>query len=1036
MVLPTFSCGSIRLQAWVEAVDEEHITKGVQTGRPQRFALCERHFTDTCFTSTLKTFLNKYAVPNVDVKNPGHNEQLLQAADSWYRKMQLAKARPDIIGRNQQEVSEGTPDPKEPVQSEICVEVKSSEQDLSSDAADRAPCNDSIASPPSVASVDGPDSPEECQQEAESAMDGEEEYLQPCFTLFISPRALKRKKGQNESSPKDCELPVPQLRVNCVYQEKIMKRALQVNVHHVEAYHKALQAVNTPTPGPAKRRVMSGHVTSVEGEVNFIVKEYLDHLGFDTVARLFEEECLKAQKPIQDHVASSYRDERIARILVGLPLFASLCEGGRHFKDLQTLFDEGNEARFFSLWDSGVCRELREDTRLSCRDLEFQLRVYFAIFPLRHPEKARLQRRVDPGGAMGKFRQYLESRGAPPGDDNQMLLYCALPYVPNPKALPTFKQIFEEDWVLDLKSKMEEFVEEALTEKVQEPPQPRLLELYEDYKSLTGITSELITALEATIQGDMVNLENVLFSCGQQFPELVRTQRSRTSQLSSTGSPLQAQDGRNSLFKQGSNSIERDYFATRLDFSKIKHDLTAAEATQRCLLLQALRWKLTRPSTFEQRNSVVLAFVDNDLLGFAKRTPDYSNRILHMIKSANSGLQQSFTRFLNALASFSQGRSYLSRNLQLVATLIDCLLSDRLLEPKCQDMILGILQKLSLRRAQKEVMISQGIMEWIVWTLNNDRMISQYGLEYAVALFMNLCLQASGVERCFKMYGSLLEMVKRLLCHDNKEILPYLNGALYSLLANVDIRKAALALGLESSLEKAKEQCPPEILKQLEYVHSRLLSIGDVSSATSSQGEEDEDEEESELEPEIDQDDPVVTRPDHPHGDQLLRLCYGEQDTLRPVPDPDPGVARLEEESSPEPSLMEEPGETPDASRSETDDSDRPSSAAVPAAPPIDEQASQLVKQITGEEKTLVAAATPGTVPPTEKVKGLNVQEYSIAFSSRPKIPRTPEPSSATSRGGDSTCSSLRTRGRRSSSTLSRDGSSAADRPKIRRPGA
>ncbi|KAM7310975.1 lisH domain-containing protein ARMC9 [Ixodes scapularis] len=251
-----------------------------------------------------------------------------------------------------------------------------------------------------------------------------------------------------------------------------------------------------------------------------------------------------------------------------------------------------------------------------------------------------------------------------------------------------------EDWVLDLKSKMEEFVEEALTEKVQEPPQPRLLELYEDYKTLTGITSELITALEATIQGDMVNLENVLFSCGQQFPELVRMQRSRTSQLSSTGSPLQAQD---SLSKQGSNSIERDYFATRLDFSKIKHDLTAAEATQRCLLLQALRWKLTRPSTFEQRNSVVLAFVDNDLLGFAKRTPDYSNRILHMIKSANSGLQQSFTRFLNALASFSQGRSYLSRNLQLVATLIDCLLSDRLLEPKCQDMILGILQKLSLR---------------------------------------------------------------------------------------------------------------------------------------------------------------------------------------------------------------------------------------------------------------------------------------------------------------------------------------------------
>ncbi|CAN7986426.1 unnamed protein product, partial [Ixodes hexagonus] len=814
-------------------------------------------------------------------------------------------------------------------------------------------------------------------------------------------------------SPQDCELPVPQLKIECVNPERTVLQVLRAKFRRINANHKAPQVVNAPVPGPPKRRVMSGHVTSVEGEVNFIVKEYLDHLGFASVARLFEEECLKTQKPIQDHIASSYRDERIARILVGLPspLFTSICNQ----KDLRTLFDEGNEARFFSVWDSSVCRELREKTRLSCRDLEFQLRVYFAVFPLRHPEKASLQRQGDPGGTMGKFRQYLESKGAPTGDDNHMLLYCALPYVPNPKALPSFKQIFEEGWVLDLKSKMEDFVEEALTEKVQEPPQPRLLELYyckdmelcdlrqefrnlerrlwefeslsvnreeqmnklqaspkpeEDYKTLTVVTSELITALEATIQGDMVNLENVLLSCGQQFPELVRLQRSRASQLSSTGSPSQAQDGRNSFSKQISNSIERDYFATRLDFSKIKHDLTSADATRRCLLLQALRWKLTRPSTFEQRNSVVLAFVDNDLLGFARRTPDYSNRVLHMIKSANSHLQQSFMRFLNALASFSQARSYLSRNLQLVAILVDCLLSDRMLEPKCQDMILGILQKLSLRRPQKEVMISQGIMEWIVWTLNNDRRISQYGLEYAVALFMNLCLQASGVEHCLKMYGSLLEMVKKLLCHDNKEILPYVNGALYSLLANVDIRKAALALGLETSLKKAKEQCPPEIQKQLEYVHSRLLSSGDVSSATSSQGEEDEDEEESELEPEIDQDDPVVTSPDHPHGDQLLRLCYGEQCTertfLRVAV-----IGRLDEESSPEPSLMEEPRETPDASQSETDDSDQPSSAAVPTAPPIDEQASQLVKQITGEEKTLVAAASPGTEPPAEKVKGL-----------------------------------------------------------------
>lgn len=70
---------------------------------------------------------------------------------------------------------------------------------------------------------------------------------------------------------------------------------------------------------------------------------------------------------------------------------------------------------------------------------------------------------------------------------------------------------------------------------------------------------------------------------------------------------------------------------------------------------------------------------------------------------------------------------------------------------------------------------------------------------------------------------------------------------------------------------------------------------------------------------------------------------------------------------------MEETKNSTETSQSETDDSDRTLSDTLPAefaAPPIDEGASEIVKQITGEEKVLVAAiATP--VPSSEKVKGL-----------------------------------------------------------------
>ena len=48
------------------------------------------------------------------------------------------------------------------------------------------------------------------------------------------------------------------------------------------------------------------------------------------------------------------------------------------------------------------------------------------------------------------------------------------------------------------------------------------------------------------------------------------------------------------------------------------------------------------------------------------------------------------------------------------------------------------------RRRQQDEMIERDVMQWLVQLLRNCDMISDYMLEYAVALLMNLCLRSAG----------------------------------------------------------------------------------------------------------------------------------------------------------------------------------------------------------------------------------------------------------------------------------------------------
>ena len=66
---------------------------------------------------------------------------------------------------------------------------------------------------------------------------------------------------------------------------------------------------------------------------------------------------------------------------------------------------------------------------------------------------------------MEQFKHYLENRGSSLCKSTQFLAYFALPYVPDPRKHPSFKELFEEKWIQDLESRLLQFLSTSLTGK-------------------------------------------------------------------------------------------------------------------------------------------------------------------------------------------------------------------------------------------------------------------------------------------------------------------------------------------------------------------------------------------------------------------------------------------------------------------------------------------------------------------------------------------------------------------------------------------
>lgn len=762
-------------------------------------------------------------------------------------------------------------------------------------------------------------------------------------------------------------------------------------------------------------------VLANEVDLNSIVKEYLDYLGYSRTSSAYEDELNSLGKQL-NQVITPRNDSQKTEIQEKL------------LSDLS----DGRCIEFFRIWEDCIPESVQETDRV-CQKLVFNINIYFALYPIIYGNhnKQELER------SMQIFKSYLETKGAALSQTTEFLPYYALPFIPDPTSHPSFKPLFASSWCSDLKRDLQAFL--AATLKAEEKPQlftlfirnstemekerklhneqlkklqlqltareqrfaqfeKSYLKIQGDYHKLIGVAAELVDSLENAVRGKLLTPEYLQDICMRLFAPSVGESLD-VSKPGTASSMLKASvvnDGLPSLLA----SVDVLYKAT-LDHEKIKMDLLSLPERKKAFLLQALRWNLTQAPTSEQRDSIVNAYIIHDLLGCSLDSYMRSG-ILDLLNSPNEVVRQYLARLFNAFASLSAGRSYLAQNQSIVHALLSTLKEESKTSLTSEN-ILGTLQKLSLRRQMQSIMINGEVIQWLSQLLMDHDNLSDYTLEYSVALLMNLCLRSGGKRKCIKDASQILRVLSDLLGHENQEIRPYVNGALYSILALPAVKEEARAQGMEEILECFLKDDNPDMTRQIQFIIKQLNT--DDPSATNDPESDDEDEEDDDdegdaIDAELDKQEILEPNGGEPFGVELLSTCYAvpnanpfqqpKNKKKFPVPlDPNhpltrpttPGarVTDAMQDNTPRPVTSTIQPKSEQQSRPTTSSKSRHGSRATTNG--AAEERPSSTRQGTNPTPTDRSSRPPPRV--VEHPAGRSSSES--PFASRPKIPRTPD---------------------------------------------
>ena len=156
-----------------------------------------------------------------------------------------------------------------------------------------------------------------------------------------------------------------------------------------------------------------------------------------------------------------------------------------------------------------------------------------------------------------------------------------------------------------------------------------------------------------------------------------------------------------------------------------------------------------------------------DLLDCTERAQGKPTSIIdRLLKFQDRKVLEYSMTLINALANECLGRSYVLQKANLVENLVQ-ILQDETGDTPLRQNCLGALQKFSLRRKPQTIMIQLDLIKWISSVLRNIDQLTEYSIEYATALLMNLSLREAGRDKCEAPDIQLLNVLNDLVEHEN-----------------------------------------------------------------------------------------------------------------------------------------------------------------------------------------------------------------------------------------------------------------------------
>lgn len=131
-----------------------------------------------------------------------------------------------------------------------------------------------------------------------------------------------------------------------------------------------------------------------------------------------------------------------------------------------------------------------------------------------------------------------------------------------------------------------------------------------------------------------------------------------------------------------------------LNYEKIKHSLINEDDISVCLLLQAMRWRVTKTTSAYGRREIITGYTVNDILGLKIKGFPMLERLLSVETPEN--VKEQALRLLNTIESDYEGRSYIVDTNMVLEKIVQTLKTESY-DGIIRRLALNALQKLSLR---------------------------------------------------------------------------------------------------------------------------------------------------------------------------------------------------------------------------------------------------------------------------------------------------------------------------------------------------